>query len=85
LIDNKLNKIYNHFGEKHQFDKLYEECKEYIEAYEHKSELDMLDEAGDLYVVSRQLYMHNDVVYDTVGYKTDRTLERIEDCYYESI
>lgn len=83
MIDAKLDFIYNHFGKLNQFDKLAEECAEYLRAYHKKDELNMLDEAGDVFNVARGIYNNNEVVRDSADMKIDRTLERIEKGYYE--
>ena len=84
MIDTKLNIIYNHFGEKVQFKKLAEECAEYLKAYHKKDELNMLDEAGDVYNVARGIYINNDVIRDTAKVKIERTLERIDEGFYDN-
>ena len=82
MINKKLDFIYNHFGNTNQFDKLAEECAEYLKAYHKKDELNMLDEAGDVYVVSAQLFQNNEVVRDTVEMKVNRTMNRIDSGFY---
>ena len=82
MINKKLDFIYNHFGNINQFDKLAEECAEYLKAYHKKDELNILDEAGDVYVVSAQLFQNNEVVRDTVEMKVNRTMDRIDSGFY---
>lgn len=84
MTDKKLNIIYKHFGEVEQFTKLAEECAEYLKAYHKKDELNMIDEASDVFNVARGIYNNNEVVRDTADMKINRTLERIEEGYYDN-
>lgn len=67
----ELLKIYNHFGQEKQLEKLREEVEELIEAVKSGNREHMIEE------------IHS---YDTMPVfrqKIDRTLERIETKYYE--
>ena len=69
-------KICDHFGFDNQVVKLDEECWEYVESREPQ-------EIADVFIVSFQLVMKNDVLRELVKQKIDRTLRRIESGYYD--
>ncbi|MBW1853074.1 MAG: hypothetical protein JRJ00_00065 [Deltaproteobacteria bacterium] len=71
----KLQRIYENFGELHQVAKLTEEVKEFLESGE-------LEEIADIFNVVTQLYLNNPELRDMCEYKVNRTLDRIEDNYY---
>lgn len=72
---NKLKRIYTYFGEV-QKEKLKEECLEYAE--------DMnAEEAADVFILASQLYIFSPKVREAVDYKISRTIDRIEQGYYD--
>ena len=80
-IADRLNKIFNYFGEYTQRVKLEEECNEYIMAGA------ILDdqEIADVFIVSAQIVLNNDTVRNHVFSKLERTLQRIKDGYYKDM
>lgn len=72
----KLRMIYNHFGAINQENKLYEEIQEYLESGE-------LEEIADMWVLLTQRYLASKPMRDIVKFKIDRTLDRINERYYE--
>lgn len=72
-----LNKIHDHFGHDNQKIKLIEECEEYLESRE-------LQEIADLFVLTFQLVSNSKELMDIVKYKIIRTIERIDNGYYET-
>ncbi len=71
----RLRDIYNHFGDKTQREKLYEEINEYLESGE-------LEELADIWVVITQIYLNDKSLRDLVDYKITRTEKRIKSGYY---
>ncbi len=74
-LTDKLQKIYDHFGELHQKGKLIEEINEYLESGD-------VEEMADIFIVLYQHYLNNPEMRDCVPFKIDRTLTRIENNYY---
>jgi len=83
LTDRKIDFIYNNFGEVTQFDKLAEECAEYLKAYHKKDVINIIEEAGDVYNVARGIYNNNSIVKGAADIKIERTIERIDGGYYD--
>ena len=75
-IKPSIEKICDHFGFDNQVVKLDEECLEYVESREPQ-------EIADVFIVSFQLVLKSDVLRELVKQKIDRTLERIENGYYD--
>lgn len=71
-----IEKICDHFGFDNQVVKLDEECWEYVESREPQ-------EIADVFIVSFQLVLKSDVLRELVEQKIYRTLERIENGYYD--
>ena len=71
-----IEKIYDHCGFDNQIVKLDEECLEYVESREPQ-------EIADVFIVSFQLVLKNDVLRELVKQKIDRTLRRIVSGYYD--
>ena len=70
-----LRYIFEYFGAENQKQKLIEEAREYIQDQnEH--------EVADVFIVSLQLYLHSKKVQRAVDYKISRTIDRIEQGYY---
>ncbi len=86
--EEKLKRIYKHFGFKCQKEKLWEEMGEYAEEV-HSLEFftkNEKEELVDMYVVLTQLILfsgYGNNLEKIVDYKINRTLERIESEYYE--
>lgn len=77
----KLNAIYLHFGHESQVDKLKEEAVEYIDAV--CDDGDINTEIADLFVLSAQLVLNNPELMKLVEFKIDRTIQRIQEKFYE--
>lgn len=71
-----LQKIHDHFGHDNQKVKLLEECEEYLESRE-------LQEIADVFVLSAQLVFNDPKLMEIVEFKIDRTIERIDNGYYD--
>lgn len=86
-MKNKLLKIYNHFGEQSQIEKLREETAELIEAIKENDKEHIKEEIADVLVLVNQFIsakeISEDELIEVFGEKLDRTLERIESKYYE--
>ena len=84
---NKLEFIYNHFGQENQFDKLREEVEEFIEAVRSGNLDHMEEEFADVQLILAQhkkvYHLDADRVIDHEKYKCSRTIARIKDGYYE--
>lgn len=83
----ELLKIYNHFGQEKQLEKLREEVEELIEAVKSGNREHMIEETADVLVLINQITNKEEIhSYDTMPVfrqKIDRTLKRIETKYYE--
>ena len=94
-MNEKELKIINHFGLRNQLKKLNEECYELIEAitdYEddyarNGTKENIIEEMADVMVLLRQFQGHYNITDIDIAfkmlYKTNRTIERIENGYYE--
>lgn len=87
IMKNKLLKIYNHFGEEGQIEKLREEVEELIEAIKEGDEEHIKEEMADVLVIVNQIVykkeMNEEELVEIFEQKVNRTLERIENKYYE--
>ena len=91
-IRNKLDFIFNHFGQKNQVEKLKEECLELIEQIDKLGDItnttylpvEFLAEVVDVMVVSHQFYQnYNRECNKLLDYKINRTVDRIHNDYYK--
>ena len=90
-MEEKLLKIINHFGREKQRDKLCEEFRELQdELYRYvvlQDEADVLTEVADVFVLCLQfLYDYGypvECLVEEINKKIERTLERMENGYYE--
>jgi NTP pyrophosphatase (non-canonical NTP hydrolase) len=86
-MKNKLMKIYLHFGLRKQLKKLSEECYELIEAMLDEDREHIKEEIADVQVLLNQFKeyheIYDDEIVEMMEYKIDRTLDRIEEGYYE--
>lgn len=84
----KLKKIYNHFGEENQMNKLIEEAGELTEAVREGDREHIIEEVADVLVLVEQIIEQHSIInaeiLDIFMPKVDRTLERIDTRYYES-
>ena len=83
IID-KLNTIYNYFGRYNQYEKMYEECTEYKDAFIFK-EVPLKGEIADVLIVAIQHYLNDPEVREQFDYKLTRTLQRINNGYYKDM
>lgn len=85
--EQKLKKIFNHFGRENQAEKLVEEANELLQAIQKGDEENFEEELADVLVVIGQFMITFDYLEDklskTVNEKVERTLKRIEEKYYE--
>lgn len=83
----ELLKIYNHFGQEKQLEKLREEVEELIEAIKEGDEEHIKEEMADVLVIVNQIRykkeMNEEELVEIFEQKVNRTLERIENKYYE--
>lgn len=83
----ELLKIYNHFGQEKQLEKLREEVEELIEAIKEGDEEHIKEEMADVLVIVNQIRykkeMNEEELVEIFEQKVNRTLERIESKYYE--
>lgn len=86
-MEEKLLKIYNHFGEEGQIEKLREEVEELIEAIKEGDKEHIKEEMADVLVIVNQIVykkeMNEEELVEIFEQKVNRTLERIETKYYE--
>lgn len=86
-MEEKLLKIYNHFGEAAQIEKLREEVEELIEAIKEGDEEHIKEEMADVLVIVNQIRhkreMNEEELVEIFEQKVNRTLEQIESKYYE--
>ena len=86
-MNDKLFKIFSHFGLRKQLKKLSEECYELIEAMLDNDKEHIIEEIADVQVLLNQfkeLYkIYDDEIVEIMEHKIDRTLDRIEEGYYE--
>ena len=80
----KLNSIYNYFGNQTQLKKLFEECTEYKDAFIFRDQ-PIEGEIADLLMLSVQHYLNNPEVRRQFAFKLNRTLQRIGDGYYKDM
>ena len=85
-----INQIIDHFGEENQVNKAIEEMLELCVALTHYKdgkvcELDVVDEIADVQIMLAQLEVIFGIedVHSVIRHKVNRTIERIEDGYYE--
>lgn len=90
-MDDKLKKITEHFGIETELMKLSEEIGE-LQGECYKGHFvggtsNIEDEVADVMVILMQIMLYFDVdmdkVIDTVEHKTDRTIKRIEEGWYD--
>lgn len=78
----KLEKIINHYGYKHQKKKLVEECSELIRAIATEDEQNMLEEMADVSVVIDSITYHfpnmREEFEKIKSEKIDRTIARFK-------
>lgn len=86
-MEEKLLKIYNHFGEAVQIEKLREEVEELIEAIKEDDKEHISEELADVLVLVYQVAAKKEIklcdIMPTYVVKIDRTLDRMESKYYE--
>ena len=78
----KLEKIFDHYGEEHQLDKLLEEIDELSIEAENASigfeiDKDFLSEVADVLVVCSQFAIKYPEIYEIFEYKIDRQIVRM--------
>lgn len=76
-VQERINKIFQHFGYETQHLKLVEECQEFLYEPFDKSEI------ADVFVVSAALAFNDPEIRGNVMHKIKRTEERIKSGYYE--
>lgn len=86
-MKNKLERIFLHFGLKKQLSKLAEECLELIEAMLENDREHIKEEIADVMVIAsefKEFYEITDTeLIEMIEYKIDRTIDRIDEGYYE--
>lgn len=84
-LDNKIKKIDSLFNAKTQirYDKLAEECAEYLEAYFKKNDKNIISEIADIHNISRGLVSEKADILKAANKKADRTLKRLSEGYYK--
>ena len=86
-LNKKLKKIIVNFGEENQMKKLLEECNELIFAYKDNTEKEIFEEAVDVLIMIKQIFLifgkSKKDVQNQIDYKINRTLKRIKTGYYE--
>ena len=86
-MKNKLERIFLHFGLKKQLLKLAEECLELIEAMLENDREHIKEEIADVMVIAsefKEFYEITDTeLIEMMEYKIDRTIDRIDEGYYE--
>lgn len=86
-MKNKLERIFLHFGLKKQLLKLAEECLELIEAMLENDREHIKEEIADVMVLAsefKEFYEITDTeLIEMMEYKIDRTIDRIDEGYYE--
>ncbi len=80
---NRLNAIYNYFGQSKQRKKLQEECAELLYCWKSlKLDEEEISEIADVFIVSAQLVLNNPEIMKVVNDKISRTEKRIKAGYY---
>lgn len=86
-MNDKLFKIFSHFGYRKQLRKFNEECYELIEAMLDNDKEHIKEEIADVQVLLNQfkeLYkIYDDEIVEIMEQKIERTLERIKAGYYD--
>ena len=86
-MNDKLFKIFSHFGYRKQLRKFNEECYELTEAMLDNDKEHIKEEIADVQVLLNQfkeLYeIYDDEIVEIMEHKIDRTLERIKAGYYD--
>ena len=86
-MNDKLFKIFSHFGYRKQLRKFNEECYELTEAMLDNEREHIVEEIADVQVLLNQfkeLYkIHDDEIVEIMEQKIERTLERIKAGYYD--
>lgn len=86
-MNDKLFKIFSHFGYRKQLRKFNEECYELTEAMLDNEREHIKEEIADVQVLLNQfkeLYkIHDDEIVEIMEQKIERTLERIKVGYYD--
>lgn len=86
-MNDKLFKIFSHFGLRKQLKKLSEECYELIEAMLDNDKEHIKEEIADVQVLLNQFKeyheIYDDEIVDIMEHKIDRTIERVKSGYYE--
>ena len=90
-IKNKLNRIFNFYGKKHQLHKLIEEMAELITAIEKEDKENMTEELADVWVLILQIKLNmsnketnkfNQAVIEKIDRQIERINEKIASKYY---
>lgn len=72
-----MREIINHFGEKHQIEKVKEELQELIDAINKKDPDNILEEMADCIIMIKQLQIiykfTNEQIDEQIDFKMDRT------------
>lgn len=81
-LADKQKKVYNHYGEFTQYNKLLEESEEFKEALEEECSIKILEEGADLMNMTLQHIYAEGYTFDDIitqlFFKTDRELGRIK-------
>ena len=90
-IKNKLNRIFNFYGKKHQLHKLIEEMAELITAIEKEDKENTIEELADVWVLMLQIKLNmsnketnkfNQAVIEKIDRQIERINEKIASKYY---
>lgn len=76
-MQERINKIFQHFGYETQHLKLIEECQEFLDDPFDKSEI------ADVFIMASQLAINDPEIMAHVMRKIKRTEERMKSGYYE--
>lgn len=81
-MNDSLLTIFNTYGKSHQVSKLLEEVGEFIETVMNEDKENIVKEMGDVMVLLKQFQLYygieNKQIEETMKFKIDRQLERIE-------
>ena len=87
-MENKLLTIFNTYGKSHQIKKLLEEVGELIETVMNEDKENMVQELADCMVILEQFKLYYGITSEEIEeiykQKIDRTIDRIEEGYYEN-
>lgn len=88
-MQEKIKIIADHFGEECQKKKLQEELMELAVADSHKSNKEFRSECADVIILmcqrAHQRGIKDEKMEEMIDFKLDRTLDRIEEGYYDNI